>query len=389
MMPTPLLTPPYGEQMATFSQKSVMGTVFETTERYTEWKPLGLGVSGLVCSARDQLTHRTVAVKKLAEPFKTPAIARHMFREMKLLRHLRHENASIPVTQDIYLVTELMATDLNTILKAKRVEDQFAQYFMYQIMRGLKYLHSAGVIHRDLKPSNILVNENCDLKICDFGLARVQESHMTGYVSTRYYRAPEIMLTWRKYNEKVDIWSAGCIFAELLLGEPLFPGKNHINQFCVITDLLGNPPEEVINNITSENTLNFINSLPKRNRAPISQLIPNANKEGMSQATLQDNKILTKSAAALIDRMLQFDPQVRISATEALSSPYLAPYHDPNDEPVAAETFDWTFLEADLPADIWKTIMYGEVLAFHAETNKAGQSGPMKSIRQVDGMDVG
>lgn len=76
---------------------------------------------------------------------------------------------------------------------------------------------------------------------------------MTGYVSTRYYRAPEIMLTWRKYNEKVDIWSAGCIFAELLTGEPLFPGKNHINQFCVITDLLGNPPPDVVANVSSEN----------------------------------------------------------------------------------------------------------------------------------------
>lgn len=379
MMPKALLTPPYGEQMATFSQKSIMGTIFETTERYTEWKPLGLGVSGVVCSAMDQLAHRTVAVKKLAEPFKTPAIARHMFREMKLLRQLRHENIInltdifISPSEDIYIVTELMATDLNTILKAKRVEDQFAQYFMYQIMRGLKYLHSAGVIHRDLKPSNILVNENCDLKICDFGLARIQEPHMTGYVSTRYYRAPEIMLTWRKYNEKVDVWSAGCIFAELLLGEPLFPGTNHINQFCVITDLLGNPPEEVINNITSENTLNFINSLPNRDRKPISQLIPDANAD----------------AAALIERMLEFDPQVRISAAEALASPYLAPYHDPNDEPVAAEAFDWAFLEADLPADIWKTIMYGEVMAFHTEMNQSGQSGPMKSIQPVDGKNIG
>jgi p38 MAP kinase len=132
---------------------------------------------------------------------------------------------------------------------------------------------------------------------------------MTGYVSTRYYRAPEIMLTWRKYNEKVDIWSAGCIFAELLMGEPLFPGKNHINQFCVITDLLGSPPEEVIANITSENvsrlvpcyrghtrresfanissqTLNFIKSLPKRERKPISQLIPKANPDGTSTLPL-------------------------------------------------------------------------------------------------------
>lgn len=114
-------------------------------------------------------------------------------------------------------------------------------------------MHSAGVVHRDLKPSNILINENCDLKICDFGLARVQEAQMTGYVSTRYYRAPEIMLTWRRYNEKVDIWSAGCIFAEMIIGKPLFPGKNHINQFMVITQMLGSPPENVIANITSEN----------------------------------------------------------------------------------------------------------------------------------------
>lgn len=125
--------------------------------------------------------------------------------------------------------------------------------FCFLLQRGLKYVHSAGVIHRDLKPSNILINDNCDLKICDFGLARVQETQMTGYVSTRYYRAPEIMLTWRRYNEKVDIWSAGCIFAEMLLGRPIFPGKNHIDQFCVITQLLGSPPENVIANVTSPN----------------------------------------------------------------------------------------------------------------------------------------
>ncbi|CAG8089191.1 unnamed protein product [Penicillium salamii] len=375
----PAIPVPAGEELARFSQKSIMGTIFETTQRYTQWKPLGLGVSGLVCSARDRIGHRTVAVKKLAEPFQTEAVARYMFREIKLLRQLHHENIInltdifISPSEDIYLVTELMATDLNTILKAKRVEDQFAQYFMYQIMRGLKYLHSAGVVHRDLKPSNILVNENCDLKICDFGLARIQDLHMTGYVSTRYYRAPEIMLTWRKYNEKVDIWSAGCIFAELLTGEPLFPGKNHINQFCVITDMLGNPPPEVVANVTSENTLNFVKSLPKRERKPMSQVITQANTD----------------ATNLIDRMLQFDPDTRISAAIALETPYLAPYHDPTDEPVATETFDWSFLEANLPADIWKTIMYGEVLGFHEEMNAPGQTGPMKSINQVDGMDLG
>ena len=114
-------------------------------------------------------------------------------------------------------------------------------------------MHSAGVVHRDLKPSNILVNENCDLKICDFGLARIQDPQMTGYVSTRYYRAPEIMLTWQKYDVEVDIWSAGCIFAEMLEGKPLFPGKDHVNQFSIITELLGTPPDDVIQTIGSEN----------------------------------------------------------------------------------------------------------------------------------------
>lgn len=108
-------------------------------------------------------------------------------------------------------------------------------------------------MHRDLKPSNILVNENCDLKICDFGLARIQDPQMTGYVSTRYYRAPEIMLTWQKYDVEVDIWSAGCIFAEMLEGKPLFPGKDHVNQFSIITELLGTPPDDVISTICSEN----------------------------------------------------------------------------------------------------------------------------------------
>jgi p38 MAP kinase len=112
-------------------------------------------------------------------------------------------------------VTELLGTDLHRLLTSRPLEKQFIQYFLYQILRGLKYVHSAGVVHRDLKPSNILVNENCDLKvstaistkapvligkICDFGLARIQDPQMTGYVSTRYYRAPEIMLTWQKYD---------------------------------------------------------------------------------------------------------------------------------------------------------------------------------------------
>ncbi|KAF4462958.1 hypothetical protein FALBO_10216, partial [Fusarium albosuccineum] len=246
-------------------------------------------------------------------------------------------------------VTELLGTDLHRLLTSRPLEKQFIQYFLYQIMRGLKYVHSAGVVHRDLKPSNILVNENCDLKICDFGLARIQDPQMTGYVSTRYYRAPEIMLTWQKYDVEVDIWSAGCIFAEMLEGKPLFPGKDHVNQFSIITELLGTPPDDVINTIASENTLRFVKSLPKRERQPLRNKFKNAD----------------DSAIDLLERMLVFDPKKRITATEALAHDYLAPYHDPTDEPVAEEKFDWSFNDADLPVDTWKIMMYSEILDYH------------------------
>ncbi|CRK22992.1 hypothetical protein BN1708_013571 [Verticillium longisporum] len=189
--------------MAEFVRAQIFGTTFEITSRYSDLQPVGMGAFGLVCSARDQLTNQNVAVKKIMKPFSTPVLAKRTYRELKLLKHLRHENVIslsdifISPLEDIYFVTELLGTDLHRLLTSRPLEKQFIQYFLYQIMRGLKYVHSAGVVHRDLKPSNILVNENCDLKICDFGLARIQDPQMTGYVSTRYYRAPEIMLTWQ------------------------------------------------------------------------------------------------------------------------------------------------------------------------------------------------
>jgi len=162
------------------------------------------------------------------------------------------------------------------------------------------------------------------------------------------------MLTWQKYSEKVDIWSAGCILAELILGRPLFPGKSHIDQFCVITQLLGSPPDNVIANVKSLNTLGFIRSLPRRDRKPLTKMIPNANGK----------------AVLLLERMLQIDPTERCSAGEALEAHYLALYHDAADEPVSTERIDWDFLDADLSADVWKTVMYSEVLSYHESASK-------------------
>jgi len=339
-----------------------------------------MGAFGLVCSAKDQLTGVAVAVKKIMKPFSTPVLAKRTYRELKLLKHIQHENiislsdVFISPLEDLYFVTELLGTDLHRLLTSRPLEKQFIQYFLYQILRGLKYVHSAGVVHRDLKPSNILINENCDLKICDFGLARIQDPQMTGYVSTRYYRAPEIMLTWQKYDVAVDIWSAGCIFAEMLEGKPLFPGKDHVHQFSIITELLGTPPEDVIGTIASENTLRFVKSLPKRDRIPFSEKL-----------TCKD-----PGALDLLEKMLVFDPRKRINATDSLAHEYVGPYHDPTDEPEASEKFDWSFNDADLPVDTWKVMMYSEILDFHQVGDTATTNGvvPEGALAGPDGGEL-
>ena len=186
-----------------------------------------------------------VAIKKIVNPLFSEMMAKRSYRELKLLKGVRHENVIslldvfFSPTADLYLFTELCDTDLHQLLASRSIQMLHQQFFLYQILRGLKYLHSGGIIHRDLKPSNVLINQNGDLKICDFGLARTRDFEMTGYISTRYYRAPEIMLSWRKYDFAVDLWSTGCIMAEMAERRPLFVGRDHIHQFTVITELLG------------------------------------------------------------------------------------------------------------------------------------------------------
>ncbi|ODA80600.1 hypothetical protein RJ55_03559 [Drechmeria coniospora] len=267
--------------MAEFVSAQIFGTTFEITSRYSDLQPVGRGAFGVVCSARDQLTSQNVAIKKIIEPFSDPILARRTYRELKILKHMRHENVIslrnifISPLEDIYFVTELLSANLYRLITSRPLEKQFIQYFLYQIMRGLKYLHSAGIVHRDLKSNNILVNENCDLKICDFGLARVQDPQMTGYVSTRYYRTPEVMLTWQKYDVEVDIWSAGCVLAEMLEGKSLYPEKDDKRQFAIITKLLGKPPDDVIGAIASDSKMHFVKSLPKRERQSLGSMFKN------------------------------------------------------------------------------------------------------------------
>jgi len=187
----------------------VCGNLFEVKKKYVPIKPIGKGAYGIVCSAKDEKLNTKVAIKKITNAFENVVDAKRTLREIKLLRHLRHENI-VPITDcmlpskeeeysfnDVYVMYELMDTDLHQIIRSDQpLTDDHCQYFIYQLLRGLKYIHSADVLHRDLKPSNLLLNANCDLKICDFGLARTNtqdtnRDFMTEYVVTRWYRAPE------------------------------------------------------------------------------------------------------------------------------------------------------------------------------------------------------
>lgn len=344
--------------MANFVTKEIVGTTLEVTERYSDLEPQGIGASGVICSAHDLIGNKTVAIKKIGKPFENAAVTKRAYREVHLLANMRHDNLInmrdifISPSEDLYIVTDCIRTDLHRLLQtsSKPLEAKFIQFFTYQMLRGLKYMHSAGIIHRDLKPSNLLINDNCDLKICDFGLAREQDEHqMTGYVTTRYYRAPEIMLTWQKYTYAVDIWSVGCILAEMLLGRVLFAGKDHVHQFTLITDLLGKPPKEVMERVYSKNTLEFVESLPERKRLPLTSLLKDADPQAID----------------LLEKMLDLDPEKRISSTDALKHEYVSAYQDSEDEPVFEKELDWSLLDSELSADEWKTNMYYEILDYH------------------------
>ncbi|XP_057412071.1 mitogen-activated protein kinase 11 isoform X1 [Balaenoptera acutorostrata] len=304
---------------AGFYRQELNKTVWEVPQRLQGLRPVGSGAYGSVwppcSSAYDTRLRQRVAVKKLSRPFQSLIHARRTYRELRLLKHLKHENViglldvftpatSLEDFSEVYLVTTLMGADLNNIVKCQALSDEHVQFLVYQLLRGLKYIHSAGIIHRDLKPSNLAVNEDCELRILDFGLARQADEEMTGYVATRWYRAPEIMLNWMHYNQTVDIWSVGCIMAELLQGKALFPGNDYIDQLKRIMEVVGTPSPEVLAKISSEHARTYIQSLPHMPQKDLRSIFHGAN----------------PLAVDLLGRMLVLDSDQRSSPTRKSSA---------------------------------------------------------------------
>ncbi|KAJ5265229.1 mitogen-activated protein kinase HOG1 [Penicillium rubens] len=323
--------------------------IFQNLARYEVICVVGSGSFGLVwltpaSSAIDVLDEQYVAIKRIRNTFSTKEAARRAYREIRLLKDLRHDNiitmtdAFVLPSEDIYFVTPLLRTDLQRLLRSGPLESKVTQVFLYQILRGLKYIQSAGVIHRDLKPSNILVDENHDLKICDFGLARIWEPQMTGYVTTRFYRAPEIMTSWQTYGMEVDIWSCACVFAEMLNGKILFHEESDMSQLSLMAEFLGT---DGIGTGISSNGLRTIKAMPNSGTLSLQKRFRNLNPHALN----------------LLEKMLKPNPRHRICVVDALAHEYLRLYHDPTDEPVAAGFSHWPSNDAGHTIDTWKMMM--------------------------------
>ncbi|KAK2394047.1 Mitogen-activated protein kinase 16 [Trifolium repens] len=349
-------------------------TEYGEGSRYKIEEVIGKGSYGVVCSAYDTHTGEKVAIKKINDIFEHVSDATRILREIKLLRLLRHpdiveiKHILLPPSRrefkDIYVVFELMESDLHQVIKANDdLTPEHYQFFLYQLLRGLKYIHTANVFHRDLKPKNILANADCKLKICDFGLARVAFNDTptaifwTDYVATRWYRAPELCGSFfSKYTPAIDIWSIGCIFAELLTGKPLFPGKNVVHQLDIMTDFLGTPSPDAIARVRNEKARRYLSSMRKKRPVPFSQKFPNTD----------------PLALRLLERMLAFEAKDRPTAEEALADPYFKGLakveREPSAQPVTKMEFE--FERRRITKEDVRELIYREILEYHPKMLK-------------------
>lgn len=338
--------------------------------RYTQLAYIGEGAYGTVVSANDTVKGQKVAIKRLC-PFEHRLMSQRTLREIRILRRFEHPNiiqilnmAHGPQTptgiKDVYVIQALMETDLHKVLKRTRLSSEHICFFAYQTLCALKFIHSGNVIHRDLKPSNLLIDATttCDLRVCDFGLARVLDpthdhaGQMTEYVATRWYRAPEIMLMAKAYTKAIDVWSVGCILAEMFSNRPLFPGKNYVEQLNLIISVVGKPPASSLGWIESKKSRDYLLSLPNGTPVDFAEKYPHAPAEAID----------------LMYRCLALNPQERITAEDALAHPYFAEYHDVDDEPHCENPFQF---EAELDdgdnLETLKGLIFQEVASMSAQ----------------------
>mmetsp|Transcript_77548 Transcript_77548/g.201723 ORF Transcript_77548/g.201723 Transcript_77548/m.201723 type:complete len:413 (-) Transcript_77548:50-1288(-) len=329
------------------SDKDLEGLDKYLLKKYDVIKLLGKGAYGIVWKVIEKETGRVMALKKCFDAFQNSTDAQRTFREIMFLQELNgHENIvrlmnvlKADSHQDLYVLFDHMQSDLQHVINAGMLQPIHIEYITYQILKGLKYIHSGGVLHRDLKPSNVLLNANCHVRLCDFGLARTAAPSpgmdtkrseamakeagvlFTDYVATRWYRAPELLLGASLYNEGVDMWSVGCIIGEMIAGKPILKGRSTMDQIEKIMELTGKPSESDMKPIVQSSTYakTMLDSLGNIRQVPSSGVL-----------------FLLKAppdAKALSLAMLRFNPEKRPSADVALEDPFVEKFHLQEAEP--------------------------------------------------------
>ncbi|XP_010913881.1 cyclin-dependent kinase B2-2 [Elaeis guineensis] len=290
---------------------------------YEKLEKVGEGTYGKVYKAREKATGRIVALKKTRLPEDDEGVPPTTLREVSLLRMLSidpHVVRLLDLKQGenkegksiLYLVFEYMDTDLRKYIKSfrhtgKMIPPKIVKTLMYQLCKGVAFCHGHGILHRDLKPHNLLMDrKRMMLKIADLGLSRAFTIPLKKYtheILTLWYRAPEVLLGATHYSTPVDIWSVGCIFAELVTTQALFAGDSELQQLLHIFRLLGTPNEEVWPGVSK---LANWHEFPQWSPKSLLSVVPNLDSKGID----------------LLTRMLQYHPSNRISAKKAMEHPY-------------------------------------------------------------------
>ncbi|XP_034575976.1 cyclin-dependent kinase A-2 isoform X2 [Setaria viridis] len=283
--------------------------------QYEKVEKIGEGTYGVVYKAKDRHTNETIALKKIRLEQEDEGVPSTAIREISLLKEMHHRN--IVRLQDvvhndkcIYLVFEYLDLDLKKHMDSSPdfKNHRIVKSFLYQILRGIAYCHSHRVLHRDLKPQNLLIDRRTNLlKLADFGLARafgIPVRTFTHEVVTLWYRAPEILLGARHYSTPVDVWSVGCIFAEMVNQKPLFPGDSEIDELFKIFRILGTPNEETWPGVAS--LPDYKSTFPKWPSVDFATVVPTLEPAGID----------------LLSKMLRLDPSKRINARAALEHEY-------------------------------------------------------------------
>ncbi|KIY67507.1 Pkinase-domain-containing protein [Cylindrobasidium torrendii FP15055 ss-10] len=284
---------------------------------YIQLEKLGEGTYATVFKGRSRTTNEIVALKEIhldAEEG-TPSTA---IREISLMKELKHVNILrlhdvIHTETKLVLIFEFCESDLKKYMdkhgERGALPPDLVKSFMYQLLKGTAFCHENQVLHRDLKPQNLLINRKGELKLGDFGLARafgVPVNTFSNEVVTLWYRAPDVLLGSRTYSTSIDVWSCGCIFAEMITGVPLFRGRDNQDQLLHIMRVIGTPSDAQLKAMAKDTPEVLNKSFPKYPRIPLSQVVPKA----------------TPQAIDLLERLLKFDPNERLSASDALNHPY-------------------------------------------------------------------